>query len=126
MTAQNEKGRRPAGSFCVAIAWEGERRNHSVTADSGQLITVADYQRVRDALLAAAPELRICWISSVDGSALEVFGRAPKGTALLRKIPRRKAIPPVRWRTPWGGMYEFCVGDIDELAGAVAAGRTSS
>lgn len=122
-----EKTRRAVASSGSAV-WECEQRSPSAAQDSVQASpTQADFERVRSVLRAVAPRLLVAFCASPDGTAIEVFGRAPKNVAgLLRKVRRGELVPAIRWRTPWGGIYEFCVGDIDELAGVVAAGRASS
>lgn len=124
MTAQNEEARRAmAGSLGTAGSrFNSKQAKRNVSSASEQhRPALADYGLVRNALRMVAPDLRVCLVTSFDGSALEICGRAPK-TAALQKIRRWNPIPPVRWRTSWGGLFVVSVADLDELV-AVAGTR---
>lgn len=120
MTLGNDKARMPAGLINTSIACENAPKNRNpspVSVQGGAVL--ADYRLVRDTLKSVAPDLRVCLITSCDGSVLEIYGRAPK-TSALQKIRRGKPAPPIRWRTPWGGLFGFSLADLDQLVAAVS------
>lgn len=121
MTAQNEEARRAmAGSLrTTSSPFKNERTKRNASPVSVQHgPTLADYELVLDVLRTVAPDLRVCLITSFDGSALEIYGRAPKAAA-LRKIRRADMIPSIHWRTPWGGLFGVSVADLDQLVAVV-------
>lgn len=126
MTPRNDKARMAAGPINTLIACknEHENRNTSPVAEQREA-ALADYRLVRDTLNKVAPDLRVCLITSCDGSALEIFGRVPKAAA-LQKIRRGNPLPAIRWRTPWGGLFSVGLADLDHFVAAVSSSRSAS
>lgn len=126
MTLRNDKARMAAGSINTSIACENEREDRNASPIFAQRGAVlAEYRLVRDTLRIVAPDLRVCLITSCDGSALEIYGRAPKAAA-LQKIRRGNPTPAVRWRTPCGGLFGVSLADLDQLVAAVSSRRRAS